>query len=232
MRVTADPGQIHVWTVDLLDAGWDRLAKFIFESPSLAEPVPRTIESRRAHAALNCLLHGYLGSDVDRCVVRRRPGGRPELVDSTVSFNLTHSRGLALIAFSVAPVGVDLEFIDRSSGDPDELVDAVLHPREARAWRNDLEGDRWDRLHRVWVGKEAYAKALGVGLARDFRSFRIEIDRAGMLRVIDENGPGESRMYVHELTAPTGFAAAVCTPIVEPWIKRRGLSPQEASRWT
>ena len=232
MRGQLGHGEIHVWSVDLFDDGWDGVAKQHHERSSRGEPVERSIESRRARAALERLLGAYLGGVVGPCVVRRAATGRPELAGAEFSFNLSHSRGIALVALSVAPIGVDVEFIDRSSGDPEELVGAVLHPRELDEWRVTLAADRWDRLHRIWVRKEAYAKALGVGLTRDFRAFRVEPVTTGVLRVVDDERSIHSSMYVHELVAPSGFAAAVCTPIVEPWIKRRTLSPRGTLRWT
>ncbi len=224
--------EIHVWAVDLFDGDWDAVAKECHERALRGKPVARSIESRRAHAALSRLLDAYPGCGAQPRPVRRSATGRPELADAGLSFNLSHSHGIALIGFSVAPIGVDVEFIDPRGGDPEELVNAVLHPQEIDEWRATITADRWDRLHRIWVRKEAYAKALGVGLARDFRGFRVEPVTAGVLRVIDEEQPRRSHMYVHELVAPSGFAAAVCTPIVEPWIKRRTLSPHGTPRWT
>ena len=232
MRGKLGRREIHIWAVDLFDDGWDAVAKECHERNPRGEPAARSIESRRAHAALSRLLAAYPGSGAQPRPVRRSAMGRPELADADLSFNLSHSHGIALIGFSVAPIGVDVEFIDRLGGDPEELVGAVLHPREVDEWRATITTDRWDRLHRIWVRKEAYAKALGVGLACDFRGFRVEPITAGVLRVVDEERASQPPMYVHELVVPLGFTAAICTPIVEPWIKRRTVSPGGTLRWT
>ena len=232
MRGKLGRREIHIWAVDLFDGGWDAVAKECHERSPRGEPAPRSIESRRAHAALSRLLAAYPGSGAQPRPVRRSAMGRPELADADFPFNLSHSHGIGLIAFSCAPIGVDVEFIDPIGGDPEELVRAVLHPREIDAWRGTGAADRWDRLHRIWVRKEAYAKALGVGLARDFRGFRVEPVTAGVLRVVDEERASHPPMYVHELVVPLGFTAAICTPIVEPWIKRRTVSPGGTLRWT
>lgn len=89
--------------------------------------------------------------------------GKPRLAqDSGLHFNLSHSGRCALIALSTAgPVGVDIE-----------RVSASLAVEDLRGGLTDAE--RRYCVHRgkdlayfrVWCGKEAVLKALGVGVAQ------------------------------------------------------------------
>jgi len=92
--------------------------------------------------------------------------GRPEIgaPASTVRFNLAHSAGLVVCALaSGREVGVDVEDLDRR---PPErgVVDRYCAPTEVADI--NARGEEWNQRFLVyWTLKEAYLKALGLGIA-------------------------------------------------------------------
>jgi phosphopantetheinyl transferase len=104
-------------------------------------------------------------------------GTDPEL--STLSFSLAHTRGCVACAVAgQAPVGVDVERIDRSV-QGQELADRYFDAAEA-AWLRDCgEPECALRFIELWTLKEAFLKACGVGLNRSLASvsFRFEGQR-------------------------------------------------------
>jgi 4'-phosphopantetheinyl transferase len=91
--------------------------------------------------------------------------GRPELDDPNpqISFSLSHSASVAVIAIAPERVGVDVEVI-RPRDRLDRLAARVLSAEAFAGWDGDLE-----TFLRAWTAKEAYLKQLGVGLTRRLR---------------------------------------------------------------
>lgn len=222
------PSEIHVWGVDLYDSRWDRYAMRLLGGPDSVTTVPQSLGSRRARAALRHLLARYLQCTPESLALRTGPNGRPEIASTAISFNLSHSRGRALIAVSTDVVGIDLEYMERDRGSPEELLDAVLHPRELDSWHRESTDDAWGRFYCLWVRKEAYAKALGFGLSRSFASYRLEAYGNSAFHIVDEEHQVAGPMYVHDVAVSMGFAAAICTPLADPLISSRTVEPQES----
>ena len=96
--------------------------------------------------------------------------GKPRLAavgaaSPSTSFNLSHTRGLVVLAIASVEVGVDVERID-GPGLADS-IDTVLDPTERRAYDRLPERSRGDWLVRRWTAKEAYLKGTGAGLVED-----------------------------------------------------------------
>jgi len=114
----------------------------------------------------------------------------PDL-DPPLGFNVTHDEGVVAMAFATGDlgppaynIGVDvmqLKVPPRIT--LSQLVDSVssqLTPLEQTLLCSDVpESEAIRRFYWVWTLKEAYTKALGIGLGFDFR--RIEYD------VVEEN---------------------------------------------
>lgn len=66
----------------------------------------------------------------------------------------------AAIGCAKKPIGVDVEIIERAI----KLPLRILHPKE-REWV--ASGDVYTRFYQLWTAKEAYLKALGVGLQQE-----------------------------------------------------------------
>ena len=96
--------------------------------------------------------------------------GKPflESIDPQVrelSFSLSHTRGCVACAIaSKAPLGVDVERIDQSQC-VQEIADRYFSEKEAGWLRQCSDELRNIRFTELWTLKEAFLKAVGVGLS-------------------------------------------------------------------
>lgn len=95
--------------------------------------------------------------------------GKPELAADWpgIRFSLSHClEYTAVVLADGIDCGVDVESM-RRAGDLGPLAGSVLSPRELAAFRAAGEGQR-QVFFRCWTLKEAYAKAVGLGLRLPF----------------------------------------------------------------
>ena len=184
----AAPG-VHLWWCRLECGGEDIDSIASLLSPEESARAERfgtdTLRIRwiAGRAALRMALGSTLGVDPAAVALRRGLRGRPELADarSGIDFNVSHTRGVALIAIACGlvagtRVGVDIEHRDREVG-ADRLARKFLSPRE-QATLADLAPDvRRQRFLRHWTCKEAMSKATGDGIAAPFRRLDVEISK-------------------------------------------------------
>jgi 4'-phosphopantetheinyl transferase len=121
-------------------------------------------------AALRWILAGRLGVAPADVRLTTNAHGKPLLADGTVHFSLSHRRGVSIIALADQPVGVDLEFAD-SQVEIDSIGARFFAPDEREALRPLPEDARRSLFFRLWTRKEAFVKALGVGIAGSFTEF-------------------------------------------------------------
>ena len=107
---------------------------------------------------------------------RRNEYGRPEIAAPAeappLRFNLSHGRGLvACVVTRTADAGIDVERTAVPA--PLDLVAAYFSSEEQRALQALPPAQRDARFFWLWTLKEAYLKALGLGLQRPLDSFSI-----------------------------------------------------------
>jgi 4'-phosphopantetheinyl transferase len=130
------------------------------------------------------------------------PGGPP--------FNVSHCGELALIAVAAAgPVGIDLERLRRDRPLA-RLARRFLSPAEHAAMEGLGEDDLARAFYWCWTAKEAYLKALGVGLTRPLDSFDVSVDLSAPPRLLaDRAAPGAGSWTLHRLHVAAGHAATL-----------------------
>ena len=136
-------------------------------------------------AALRQTLAGRLGVAPAEVAIHRGPRGRPMLAAGGIDFNVTHTRGVALIAHLERPgfrVGVDIEAVDRTLAH-DGLARKFLTPREREAIAGGDDDARRRAFLRLWTCKDAMSKATGDGISAPFDA--IGIERADRLVVVE-----------------------------------------------
>ena len=105
--------------------------------------------------------------------------GRPEIAARRgfpqLRFNISHTRHLvACIVTRELDCGVDVELIDRCS-DLHDHAHSVLAPAELATIAGASNTERATLLCRYWTLKEAYAKALGLGMSLAFADMAFEL---------------------------------------------------------
>jgi 4'-phosphopantetheinyl transferase len=118
---------------------------------------------------LRTLLGGYLGRAPAEIVLSYGPNEKPALatpagVPPPIFFNVAHSEGLALFAFTTAgEIGVDVERI-REIPDWESVAEVSFSPQELARLRRCPEHRRQRDFFCTWTRQEALLKAAGVGL--------------------------------------------------------------------
>ncbi len=160
-------GVLHAWLVDLDAPGAATAARLDAAERARAASFVRSRDSARfaaSHAALRLVLARYIGGEPDDLEFRVGPHGQPRLAADEVRFSLAHSGGFALIAVSRGPVGADLERIAARPALA-EVAAARFAAREAACIAAGCCGSPTRSFYRHWTAKEAYLKAIGLGLA-------------------------------------------------------------------
>nr|WP_245238688.1 4'-phosphopantetheinyl transferase superfamily protein [Streptomyces sp. MZ04] len=186
--------------LDVLDAEERR------RSAALRRPADRAVYVA-AHTALRRRLGAYLSVDPTAVELVRLPcpgcggpHGRPAVAGGAgPHFSLSHTDGLALLAFADRPVGVDIERLPAAGVVND--VAAALHPRERAELAALPAPERPPAFARCWTRKEACLKGTGAGLAGD-----------GMTALLVGTGSAPTPVpgwTVTDVAVPEGYAAAV-----------------------
>ncbi|MGH9373015.1 MAG: 4'-phosphopantetheinyl transferase family protein [Vicinamibacterales bacterium] len=174
-------GTIHLWTIDL-DADPVSLGSFLnllSGDERVRAARLRTTELRLrfviAHGALRAILARYVGIAAAAIRLDVTASGKPFVPGAPVTFNLSHSEGLAVCA--VAPgrhIGVDVERL-RPVPDADSIVQRYFAPGEARGYAALPAMERVAAFFSTWTRKEAFVKAIGDGLQVPLDSFEVDI---------------------------------------------------------
>ncbi len=172
-----------------------------------------------ARVGLRLLLGSYLGIDPRAVKILQSAFGRPEPAPAhdphDLCFNLSHTAGLAVYALGRGrAIGIDVEALDRRAPSAG-VIERALNDREAERVQRTDESERTAAFLRYWTVKEAYAKALGLGLALDLRQVGVDgpADRP-RLQLPPENQPrllpgGPGEWQVRRLRTQPGFVGAV-----------------------
>ena len=120
----------------------------------------------QAHKARLIILSAYLGVEPDNIELALAPGGKPQLATpvSSLQFNLSHTRGAALLAIHASrSVGVDLEH-RRRIDNPIRLARRVMSAAELMSLETCAANARTALFLDLWTRLEARQKTLGRGI--------------------------------------------------------------------
>src|SRR5206468_4790257 len=114
--------------------------------------------------------------------------GKPDIspeFGNRLTFNLSHSAGLALIAIAAAAnVGVDLEYI-RGQSDYADIARHFFSAAEVDCLMALPSHLHAEAFFSCWTKKEAYVKACGKGLAIPLNSFSVPLTTDPALTPVD-----------------------------------------------
>jgi 4'-phosphopantetheinyl transferase len=132
-----------------------------------------------AHGILRILLSRYVNSDPSQLCFSSNTYGKPFLAFPSrtppLHFNLSHSAGLAIYAFSYTrQVGIDAEYT-RTDIDYDSLAKASFSPKEQALLRSLPDNVKCDAFYNCWTRKEAFIKAMGKGFSVPTHKFSVTI---------------------------------------------------------
>jgi 4'-phosphopantetheinyl transferase len=213
-------GEVHLWLADL-DQPQER-RRFFMEClvPDERARAQRFAFDRQrqqfvaGRGILRVLLGRILGLAPAEVKLGQDVQGKPALVGpgaAALHFNLSHSGTLALYCLARdRQVGIDLEQV-RPLAELDTIVGQVLTQTEREAWHELPCQDQLEAFFRIWVRKEAYLKATGLGLTKDLSQITVSLDPGDAARLISVAGDAEEtgRWSMLGLTPRAGYVAAL-----------------------
>jgi 4'-phosphopantetheinyl transferase len=214
--------EVHLWRADL-----DALRS---EEPRWHEVLSADEAARAARfhfpidrqrfvatrALLKTILGSYLATDPNHLTFTYSKTDKPHLsqpyAESGISFNISHSRGVALLAFTLRrEIGVDVEQV-RSDFEIEAIARRFFSQHEQRQLGAEPAEKRFEAFFRCWTRKESYIKATGDGLSLPLDQFDVSI-AAGDCSALIATRPDATeaaKWSMREVAAGPGYAAALC----------------------
>ncbi|HEY6338722.1 MAG TPA: 4'-phosphopantetheinyl transferase superfamily protein [Candidatus Sulfotelmatobacter sp.] len=184
-RLALGQDEVHVWRA-YLDCGEASLRQF---EGTLASGEKTRAQrfvfqpDRDSFIAARGILRELLGKYLNRAPAevefdygpQGKPALRAESFEKLVEFNVSHSHGVALLAFAVGrPVGVDVELV-RPAFAGKKIAERFFSPREVTELRSLPAAAQDEGFFLCWTRKEAYIKARGEGLQIPLKSFHVSL---------------------------------------------------------
>lgn len=212
---------VHLWLagLDVAESQLSYLREML--SPDERQRAEKfTFDQHRTHfiagrGFLRSILGRYLQIEPARIRFQYNARGKPALDPSlginTLHFNLSHSNGLALFAFTQAgPIGVDIEHI-RLQTDIEQTGALVFSSSELAALQSLSPEIRRITFFQFWTRKEAFMKAKGDGFSLPLREF--DVSQAPEMPVLHiehlNEQPRFTTWHVQDVSLLPGYVAAV-----------------------
>lgn len=154
---------------------------------------------------LRQLLAAYLNCDAKRIQFLYNEHGKPYIANIDLQFNVSHSHDMAVYALtSQLQVGVDIEKIENTF--KDGVAKRYFSAAEYRYLQAVPEDERIKKFYWIWSRKEAFIKALGMGLHYPLSSFSVVESNPMMLKLQDNTS-----WYLESFEAHADYQAAFVT---------------------
>jgi 4'-phosphopantetheinyl transferase len=214
--------EVHLWSASLERPAdeVDRLAQVL-----TAEERERAARFKHrqphdhfvlARGTLRLLLARYLGAEPATIGFRFGPQGKPYLAEpawSWLQFNISHSHGLALYAFTRhIEVGVDVEQV-RPFNDL-AFAERFFTPGEVESLRLVAPERRTEVFFHAWTRKEAILKATGEGIAYGLEHVEVTVSPEEPPRIVRLNGDSQpgAHWFLCALVPASGYVGALALP--------------------
>ncbi|MBU5670001.1 4'-phosphopantetheinyl transferase superfamily protein [Peptoniphilus sp. MSJ-1] len=156
-----------------------------------------------SRAILNLALKGLLEKEIDDLTVKRDKNNKPYLENTLgIKFNISHTEGLVLLAFSKREVGVDIEKINYKFEFKDILENCFTKDEITNIDNNIIN------FYRYWTAKEAYLKCDGIGLIRNLKEIEIISFENEFIKINDSKRNTISRLK--SLNHDDKYVGAIC----------------------
>jgi 4'-phosphopantetheinyl transferase len=181
----------------------------------------------RTRTALREILSDCLSLPACQIVFRYGSHGKPQVAgtgDLETHFNVSHSEGLAVIAVVRSHrVGVDIEWAQPGAG-KDGVAEQVMSESELARFRSLPASLRDEAFIACWTRKEAYLKALGIGISDSVKRCSVSFlpgERPEILECRDEHD-SPNRWSLVAFSPAEGFAGAVAVETGDSSVSRGG----------
>ena len=172
---TSDPEVYFSETADLLPAYPD-LKKYISVHEHSRSDKFHFNEDRQTficcHALLRLLLSKMLNMQPSEISYVQGRFNKPFLKGNPVHFNITHTRNAFAIAISkYSYIGIDLENVNRKFDF--RSVEKMIFNSKERLFISESHEEARDRFFLLWTRKEAFLKAIGLGIITNMKQIGV-----------------------------------------------------------
>jgi len=244
------PNEVQLWRAEIdhlcaEEARWQKVLSA--EEKNRASRFHFPADRQRfaaSRALLRIILSGYLNLDPSTIAFAYSSKEKPSLAEpqmaSGLTFNVSHSAGVALFAFArEREIGVDIEQV-RSTSDLDGIARRFFSAAEQRQFFAFPPDEKIRAFYRCWTRKEAYIKATGDGLSLPLSQFDVSLESGSKLGsskhgsknalLATRPDPSAARQWhLREVPAGPGFMAALCVRGVECAVRGWDEKPSEES---
>ncbi len=156
---------------------------------------------------LKLLLQYYTNKKQHTIHLYKNSYGKPYVKDSNLYFNISHTVDMSLIAFSKTnEIGIDLESTQCNSTIID--ISTKYFTKREKLWIKNLpKNKKTEGFLYCWVRKEAYIKALGLGLSFPIDSFNVIPEKK---EEITKDRFQIKKWFLHPLDISTQHLGAIC----------------------
>ena len=227
------PGVVYIWEGRLEAADHVAAAARSLLSADERARADRFIYDRHrrrytlAQAHLRRVLAGLNDTRPEEIAFEFGEHGKPFLPEGP-SFNQSHSEDRIMIGVAAeGRLGVDIEEI-REVRYLLGIADKNFGDDEAARLHAAPEHRRLELFFRLWTRKEAFLKAVGVGLTHSLRTFSVDPApgaKRGLLRV-EGLGENPARWYVGGVQCSEGARAALAVDRPRIAVERLGYDPE------
>lgn len=161
---------VDLWCMntDIADAQVRRHADVLSREECARAERYRSDSDRRRFIVRRGMLRELLARELDCAAhdisITENEFGKPVIAGSDVRFNVSHSRGMAIVALATAiDIGCDIEWSDTAVSNA-RAASLFLSPSEYRFLCARSGEERTAAFFAFWTRKEAYLKARGTGL--------------------------------------------------------------------
>jgi len=201
--------RIDVWSIYLPDHAEEQAACLELLTPEERERAARFFRPTDANGFVLArgLLRRILGKYLDRPPTEirfaRNGNGKPFLENHPLEFNLSHSREHTLLAVTAGRhVGIDIEF-RRKNLNMNAIAERWFSPEDQACFQSTENpcGVFFD----IWAQKEAYVKALGIGIYKELQTFSVPTNGKPGRPIIGTDG----KWFFQSLEIAPDYAAAL-----------------------
>jgi phosphopantetheinyl transferase len=133
-----------------------------------------------AQGGLRKIVSAYVGCPPEAVRMRRGRRGKPYVAEAP-HFNLSHSEGMIIAAFSSSPVGLDVESARRTV-QGEGIAEKFFFDDEIKRVELSEASIKSLTFLRYWVCKEAIVKLSGDGIYHGLRHARVDLSTDGRSR--------------------------------------------------
>jgi 4'-phosphopantetheinyl transferase len=176
---------VHVWCANLrtapkrLNDSWNLLLDDEKNKANKFISVQAKENFIISRGILRLLLSKYIGIVPEKLVFKQGEYGKPyALLDTDqlpIQFNISHSKDLALFAFTLdSQLGIDIEYIQKDFS-YEEIAPQFFSKQENAVLFSLPKEQKLEAFFTCWTRKEAFIKAIGEGLSFPLDKFDVDI---------------------------------------------------------